>query len=92
MSASDEDKATAAAIKTNANEAFKCEPTPVLNSPETHATRFGRSVAKQFMEAAKLYGKSLEKNPTDPTVWLNRAFTRMNLVSDFFLTSAAIPI
>lgn len=41
MSVSDEDKAAAAATKTKANEAFKCEPTPASNSPGTHATRFG---------------------------------------------------
>ena len=32
MSTSDEDKAAAAAIKTKANEAFKCEPTRASNS------------------------------------------------------------
>ena len=51
---------------------------------------FWRGVAKKFMDAAKLYGEALEKNPADPTVWLNRAFTRMNLVSSLCSTSAVI--
>lgn len=33
------------------------------------------------MEAAKLYGQALEKNDQDATIWCNRAFARMNLVS-----------
>lgn len=41
MSVSEEDKTAAAAIKTKANEAFKCEPTLASNSLEAHATRFG---------------------------------------------------
>ena len=41
MSVSDEDKAAAAATKTKANEAFKCESTAASNSPGTHSTRFG---------------------------------------------------
>ena len=40
MSVSDEDKAAAAATKTKANEAFKCEPTTASNSPGTHSVRF----------------------------------------------------
>ena len=34
MSVSEEDKTAAAAIKTTANEAFKCKPPPTLNAPE----------------------------------------------------------
>lgn len=33
------------------------------------------------MEAATLYGEALEKNNQDATIWCNRAFARMNLVS-----------
>ena len=50
------------------------------------------AVAKRFMDAAGLYGQALEQNPTDPTVWLNRAFTRMNLVSGVCSISAERPI
>jgi hypothetical protein len=95
MSVSDEDKAAAASIKAKANEAFKCRPARGSNSLECwKLTRlvFGRVVAKQFMDAAKIYGEALQKNPTDPTIWLNRAFTRMNLVSGLFSSSAARPI
>ncbi|KAJ6499103.1 phosphoprotein phosphatase [Mycena sanguinolenta] len=35
--------------------------------------------AHDFPSAARLYGQAIERNPTDPTLWCNRAYTRMKL-------------
>ncbi|CAK5281798.1 unnamed protein product [Mycena citricolor] len=55
---SDEDKAAAAALKTQANKAF---------------------TSHDFPNAAKLYSEAIEKNPSDATIWCNRAYSRMKL-------------
>jgi len=55
---SDEAKAQAAKIKSEANKAF---------------------TSHNFPEAANLYSKALELNPTDATIWSNRAYTRTKL-------------
>ncbi|KAJ7268789.1 Metallo-dependent phosphatase-like protein [Mycena haematopus] len=35
--------------------------------------------AHDFPTAARLYSEAIEKNPTDATIWCNRAYTRMRL-------------
>ncbi|KAI0743490.1 phosphoprotein phosphatase [Daedaleopsis nitida] len=35
--------------------------------------------AHEFNRAADLYTKAIEKNPADPTLWCNRAYTRIKL-------------
>ncbi|KAF8210494.1 Metallo-dependent phosphatase-like protein [Mycena galopus ATCC 62051] len=35
--------------------------------------------AHDFPTAARLYGEAIERNPTDATIWCNRAYTRMKL-------------
>ncbi|KAK7005691.1 Metallo-dependent phosphatase-like protein [Favolaschia claudopus] len=53
-----EDKAAAAALKTEANKAFS---------------------GHDFPKAARLYTEAIEKNPSDATIWCNRAYARMKL-------------
>lgn len=33
----------------------------------------------EFLRAATLYTEAIDLNPLDPTLWCNRAFTRMKL-------------
>lgn len=33
----------------------------------------------EFPTAARLYSEAIEKNPHDPTLWCNRAFSRIKL-------------
>ena len=35
--------------------------------------------AHEFNKAADLYTLAIEKNPADPTLWCNRAYTRIKL-------------
>ncbi|KAJ7163600.1 phosphoprotein phosphatase [Mycena crocata] len=35
--------------------------------------------AHDFPTAARLYSEAIERDPTDPTIWCNRAYTRMKL-------------
>ena len=35
--------------------------------------------AHDFNKAAQLYSEAIEKNPLDPTLWCNRAYTRIKL-------------
>ena len=35
--------------------------------------------AHEFNKAADLYSLAIEKNPADPTLWCNRAYTRIKL-------------
>ena len=48
-----------------------------------------RSIDKNFLGAAKLYGEAIEKNDQDATIWCNRAFARMNLASFHLIVSMA---
>jgi serine/threonine-protein phosphatase 5 len=75
---SEENKAAASALKAKANEAFKSLSHPLIAGPETDLMSL---IGKNFMEAATLYGQALEKNDQDATIWCNRAFARMNLVT-----------
>jgi hypothetical protein len=75
---SEENKAAAAVLKAKANEAFKSLSYSLAIRPETNLMSL---TEKDFMEAATLYGQALEKNDQDATIWCNRAFARMNLVS-----------
>jgi serine/threonine-protein phosphatase 5 len=37
------------------------------------------SLAHDFKNAARLYSDAIEKNPSEPTLWCNRAYARMKL-------------
>ena len=37
------------------------------------------AAAHDFNKAAQLYSEAIEKNPLDPTLWCNRAYTRIKL-------------
>ena len=39
----------------------------------------GGGAAHDFNKAAQLYSEAIEKNPLDPTLWCNRAYTRIKL-------------
>lgn len=46
-------------------------------------------VAHEFKKAADLYSQALEHNPLDPTLWCNRAYTRIKLEEHGYALSDA---
>lgn len=84
---SDEDRAKAARIKTEAGAAFKsayrfvaCFCPLGFSSGGREADRlFLRRIDQEFNKAADLYTQAIELNPLDATIWCNRAFVRTKL-------------
>lgn len=90
---SDQDKADAAQLKAEANKAFTSKHRvrrhrspacvgawwarhyPVLIS----LTRLRVLEGHDYPTAARLYSEAIEKNPSAPTLWCNRAYARMKL-------------
>ncbi|KAJ7594025.1 phosphoprotein phosphatase [Mycena floridula] len=57
---------------------------PVSDADKAEAAKLKAAANKAFSAhdfptAARLYSEALEKNPLEPTVWCNRAFTRIKL-------------
>ncbi|KAG5648620.1 hypothetical protein DXG03_003231 [Asterophora parasitica] len=60
------------------------EPTAVSEEDKAEALRLKGEANKAFTShdfpsAASLYSQSIDQNPNEPTVWCNRAYTRMKL-------------
>lgn len=87
----EEDKAEALKIKAQANKAFigmrisKHDQRHVNGSQPINLPY----AAHDFPEAAKLYSFAIEKNPTDATIWCNRAAARIKIEEHGYALSDA---
>uniref|UniRef100_A0A0W0F0S8 Serine/threonine-protein phosphatase n=1 Tax=Moniliophthora roreri TaxID=221103 RepID=A0A0W0F0S8_MONRR len=52
-------------------------PSSVVPSPQLSSLKL--EVSHDFTTAIQLYTQAIEKNPNEPTIWCNRAYSRMKL-------------
>ena len=76
LTVADEDKAESARLKAEANKAFS--GASFSSSRYAFLTVLDLS-GHDFLAAARLYSEAIAKNPIEPTLWCNRAYTRMKL-------------
>jgi hypothetical protein len=76
----EKDKQEAARLKALANKSFtSIQAWPLFGVYIMYSPESSLFSDNDFTEATRLYSAAIELNPIDPTLWCNRAYSRMKL-------------